>query len=81
VPVIVDAGLRSPSEAAAAIEMGGDAVLVNSAIAAAGNPERMAEAFALAVKAGRMAREAGLMPKGEVAVATSPLTEFLPEEA
>jgi thiazole synthase len=77
VPVIVDAGLRSPSEAAAVMEMGGDAVLVNSAIAAAENPALMAEAFAAAVKAGRQARLAGLMPRSETAVATSPLTAFL----
>jgi thiazole synthase len=80
VPVIVDAGLRSPSEAAAVMEMGGDAVLVNSAIAAAENPALMAEAFAAAVRAGRHARRAGLMPKSESAVATSPLTAFLKEE-
>lgn len=79
VPVIVDAGLRSPSEAAAAMEMGCDAVLVNSAIAAAENPELMAAAFAAAVKAGRDARNAGLMPRSEIAVATSPLTAFLNE--
>ncbi len=80
VPVIVDAGLRSPSEAAAVMEMGGDAVLVNSAIAAAENPTLMAEAFAAAVKAGRQARFAGLMPRSEAAVATSPLTAFLAGE-
>jgi thiazole synthase len=77
VPVIVDAGLRSPSDAAAALEMGCDAVLVNSAIAAAGDPERMAAAFASAVRAGREARLAGLMGASEVASATSPLTSFL----
>ncbi|MDD4872250.1 MAG: thiazole synthase [Kiritimatiellae bacterium] len=77
VPVIVDAGLRSPSEAAAAMEMGCDAVLINSALAAAENPEKMASAFALAVKAGRQARIAGLMPKSDVALASSPLTSFL----
>ncbi len=80
VPVIVDAGLRAPSEAAAVMEMGGDAVLVNSAIAAAENPALMAEAFADAVEAGRRARCAGLMPKSETAVATSPLTAFLAGE-
>jgi thiazole synthase len=80
VPVIVDAGLRSPSEAAAVMEMGGDAVLVNSAIAAAENPGLMAEAFATAVKAGRQARRAGLMPRSDTAVATSPLTAFLAGE-
>ena len=77
VPVIVDAGLRSPSEAAAAMEMGCDAVLVNSAIAAAGDPAAMASAFAAAVKAGCAARQAGLMPLRDEAVATSPLTSFL----
>jgi thiazole synthase len=77
VPVIVDAGLRAPSEAAAAMEMGCDAVLVNSAIAAAGDPARMARAFAQAVVCGRAARTAGLMSVGDAAVATSPLTAFL----
>ena len=77
VPVIVDAGLRSPSEAAQTMEMGGDAVLVNSAIAAAEDPELMAQAFAAAVRAGRDAWNAGLMPRSEMAVATSPLTAFL----
>jgi thiazole synthase len=77
VPVIVDAGLRSPSEAAAALEIGCDAVLVNSAIAAAADPPRMAAAFAAAVRAGREARLAGLMPSSDEAVATSPLTSFL----
>lgn len=78
VPVIVDAGLRSPSDAAAALEMGCDAVLVNSAIAAAGDPVRMAAAFAVAVRAGREARLAGLMGASDTASATSPLTSFLP---
>jgi thiazole synthase len=77
IPVIVDAGLRSPAEAAAAMEMGCDAVLVNSAIAAAGEPPAMAAAFALAVQAGRAARRAGLMASSEMAVPTSPLTSFL----
>ena len=77
VPVIVDAGLRAPSEAAAALEMGCDAVLVNSAIAAARDPVAMASAFAQAVRAGRAARLAGIMPQSELAVPTSPLTAFL----
>jgi thiazole synthase len=77
VPVIVDAGLRAPSEAAAAMEMGCSAVLVNSAIAAAGDPVGMADAFAMAVKAGYAARRAGLMSRSTQAVATSPLTTFL----
>ncbi len=77
VPVIVDAGLRAPSDAAAALEIGCDAVLVNSAIAAAEDPPRMAAAFAAAVRAGREARLAGLMTRREEAMATSPLTAFL----
>ena len=77
VPVIVDAGLRSPSEAAAAMELGCDAVLINSALAAAEKPVEMATAFALAVRAGRQARIAGLMEKSDIAVASSPLTSFL----
>jgi thiazole synthase len=77
VPVIVDAGLRSPSEAALTMEIGGDAVLVNSAIAAAEDPELMASAFAAAVRAGRDAWKAGLMPQSDAAAATSPLTAFL----
>ncbi|TLU85758.1 MAG: thiazole synthase [Chlorobium sp.] len=81
IPVIVDAGLRSPGEAALAMEMGCSAVLVNSAVAAAGNPAEMASAFSEAVRAGRKAFNAGLMPKSGHAVATSPLTSFLGTEA
>ncbi|MBN2452031.1 MAG: thiazole synthase [Lentisphaeria bacterium] len=77
VPVIVDAGLRTPSEAAGAMELGCAGVLVNSAIAAAGQPVRMAAAFAAAVAAGREAYLGGLMPMADGAVATSPLTAFL----
>jgi len=77
VPVIVDAGLRAPSEAAAAMEMGCDAVLVNSAIAAAEDPPGMARAFAQAVEAGYAARRAGIMGRREQAVPSSPLTAFL----
>ncbi len=77
IPVIVDAGLRAPSEAAAAMENGCGAVLVNSAVAAADDPVMMARAFAEAVKAGRTAFQAGLMPTREQAEATSPLTAFL----
>jgi len=80
VPVIVDAGLRSPSDAAAAMEMGCHGVLVNSAIAVAEDPARMAAAFARAVEAGYEGRQAGLMPVGEGAVASSPLTTFLTGE-
>lgn len=81
VPVIVDAGLRSPADAAAAMEMGCAAVLVNTAIAVAGDPPAMARAFADAVRAGFAARKAGLMPRGDRASATSPLTAFLAEPA
>lgn len=77
VPVIVDAGIRAPSEAAAAMEMGCSAVLVNSAVAAAGDPAAMASSFAMSVKAGRAAFLAGIMTRGEEAVPTSPLTKFL----
>lgn len=77
IPVIIDAGLRSPSEACAAMEMGCEAVLVNSAVAVAEDPAAMATAFAEAVVAGRRARNAGIMPKSGAAVATSPLTSFL----
>lgn len=77
VPVVVDAGLGAPSHAAEALEMGADAVLVNTAIAAAGDPASMAEAFALACRAGRMAHLAGLPAVSVRAAATSPLTSFL----
>ena len=77
VPVIVDAGLGAPSHAAAAMEMGADAVLVNTAIAVAGDPVRMARAFAQAVVAGREAYEAGLGAQAQCAEASSPLTAFL----
>lgn len=77
VPVVVDAGLGAPSHAAEAMEMGADAVLVNTAIAVAGDPVAMACAFRLAVEAGRMAYRAGLGSQGNMAEATSPLTSFL----
>jgi thiazole synthase len=77
VPVIVDAGLGVPSHAAAAMEMGADAVLVNTAIAVAKNPVEMAMAFKIAVEAGRMARLAGPGATYKRAQATSPLTAFL----
>ena len=77
VPVVVDAGLGAPSHAAAALEMGADAVLVNTAIAVAGQPVAMAHAFRLAVEAGRMAYEARLAAPVAEAVASSPLTAFL----
>lgn len=77
VPVVIDAGLGAPSHAAEAMEMGADAVLVNTAIAAAGDPVRIARAFRDAVWAGREAWEAGLPMVGDAASATSPLTGFL----
>lgn len=79
VPVVVDAGLGAPSHAAEAMEMGADAVLVNTAIAVASDPVRMAAAFKAAVDAGRAAYEIGLAPKRREAVPTSPLTGFLNE--
>ncbi len=84
VPVVVDAGLGTPSHAAAALEMGADAVLVNTAIAAADDPVAMAAAFRMGVEAGRLARLAGL-PLAQAgrgaaeARPTSPLTSFLGE--
>ena len=77
VPVVVDAGLGAPSHAAEAMELGADAVLVNTAIAVAGDPVRMARAFADATIAGREAYEAGLGAVVEHAEASSPLTSFL----
>ena len=77
VPVVVDAGIGAPSHAAEAMEMGADAVLVNTASAVAGNPVRMAEAFKMAVEAGRMAFESRLAKPTSLAVASSPLTAFL----
>lgn len=77
VPVIVDAGLGAPSHAAAAMEMGADAVLVNTAIAIASDPVGMAKAFAKGVEAGRQAFLAGLGNVSSRPVATSPLTSFL----
>ena len=77
IPVIIDAGLGSPSHAALAMEMGADAVLVNTAIAVAGDPVAMSEAFAKAVQAGRQAYLAGLGGQSSQAIASSPLTAFL----
>lgn len=77
VPVVVDAGIGAPSHAAEALEMGADAVLVNTAIAVAGNPVAMADAFRLAVEAGRKAYLAGLGAVSTTAQASSPLTSFL----
>jgi thiazole synthase len=77
VPVVVDAGLGAPSHAAEAMELGADAVLVNTAIAVAGDPVGMARAFRLGVEAGRRARLAKPAPEREEADASSPLTGFL----
>jgi thiazole synthase len=73
VPVVVDAGLGAPSHAAEAMEMGADAVLVNTAIARADDPVAMARAFRLAVEAGRTAYLAGIMDEQETAVPSSPV--------
>jgi thiazole synthase len=77
VPVVVDAGLGAPSHAAEAMEMGCDAVLVNTAIAVAGDPVEMARAFRLGIEAGRRAHLAGKGPERAQAEASSPLTGFL----
>ncbi len=77
VPVVVDAGLGAPSHAAEAMEMGADAALVNTAIAVAGDPVRMAVAFKMAIEAGRAAFEVGLSAQLDTASASSPLTAFL----
>ena len=77
VPVVVDAGIGAPSHAAEAIELGADAVLVNTAIAAAEDPVRMARAFKQTVEAAREAVEAGLPMRLDHASATSPLSAFL----
>ena len=77
VPVIVDAGIGAPSHAAEAIEMGADAVLVNTAIAVSNNPVIMAKAFKLAVESAALARTAKLAPVRDHAEASSPLTSFL----
>ncbi|MBO9204086.1 MULTISPECIES: thiazole synthase [Niastella] len=79
VPVVVDAGIGSPSDAAKALEIGADAVLVNTAIAVAGQPVQMATAFKMGVEAGRIAYEARLAKPLNTAIASSPLTAFLDE--
>jgi thiazole synthase len=73
VPLVIDAGLGAPSHAAAAMELGYDAVLLNTAVAKAGDPLKMAVAFAKAVEAGRSAFEAGLMPRRDMAVPSTPV--------
>ena len=79
-PIIVDAGIGKPSQAAEAMEIGADAVLANTAVAAAGDPAAMAQAFSLAVEAGRMAYLAHLSEEKTLASASSPLTGFLFDE-
>jgi len=74
VPLVVDAGIGSPRDAVQAMELGYDAVLVNSAVALAHDPVGMARAFRLAIEGGRLAWEAGIMAKQEMAVATTPVT-------
>ncbi len=79
IPIIVDAGIGAPSQAAEAMEMGADAVLANTAVATAQNPAGLAKAFALAVEAGRLAYLSGLPMQRNIANASSPLTGFLYE--
>ncbi|MBV6307008.1 thiazole synthase [Candidimonas humi] len=74
VPLIVDAGIGSPMDAVQAMELGFDAVLLNSAVSSAHDPVLMAEAFRLAIEAGRKARQAGIMAEQDMAVATTPVT-------
>ncbi|RYY69454.1 MAG: thiazole synthase [Comamonadaceae bacterium] len=74
VPLVVDAGIGSPRDAVQAMEMGFDAVLLNSAVAQAHDPATMARAFRLAIEAGRLAHEAGIMARQDMAVATTPVT-------
>ena len=78
-PIVVDAGIGAPSQAAEAMEMGADAVLVNTAVATADNPALLAKSFAQAVEAGRLAYLSKLPPKKNIAEASSPLTGFLYE--
>jgi thiazole synthase len=79
VPVVVDAGIGTPSEAAAAMEMGADALLINTAIARAADPVAMGRAMGLATLAGRMAYRAGRIPVQGLASASSPLTGRITE--
>jgi thiazole synthase len=73
VPLVIDAGIGAPSQAMAAMEMGFDAVLLNTAVAKALDPVAMASAFGQAVAAGRMAFDAGLMPARDMAMASTPI--------
>lgn len=78
VPVIVDAGIGSPKDAAYAMELGADGVLLNTAVSEAADPVTMAEAMKLAIEAGRLGYKAGRMPIRDYAVASSPLEGFVP---
>ena len=73
-PLIVDAGIGSPMDATQAMELGFDAVLLNSAVSRALDPVRMAEAFKRAIQAGRLAWEAGIMAEQDMAIATTPVS-------
>ena len=75
-PVIVDAGMGSPADAVQAMELGLDGVLLNTAVAKAVNPVRMAHAFGLGIRAGRLAYEAGVMAKQDMAVASTPVAGY-----
>jgi thiazole synthase len=78
VPVIIDAGIGSPKDAAYAMELGADAVLLNTAVSEAKDPVKMAIAMKLAIEAGRLGYEAGRMPERDYAVASSPMEGLLP---
>lgn len=80
IPVVVDAGIGAPPHAALAMEIGADAVLVNTAIAVTGDPVAMATAFKLAVESGRLAYEAGLGPQSSTASASSPTLGYIEED-
>ena len=80
IPVVIDAGIGSPSHAAEAMEMGADAVLINTAIAVSRDPVKMAGAFSQAVYAGRQAFLSGIPSTKKIASASSPLTGFLREK-
>jgi len=79
VPVIVDAGIGSPADAAMAMELGADAVLLNTAVSGAEDPVKMARAMKLAIKAGRLGYEAGRIPKQRTASASSPMEGLIVE--
>ena len=73
IPLIIDAGIGAPSQAAQAMEMGFDGILLNTAVAKAGDPVGMANGFRLAIEAGQAARSAGLMEKRDMAAASTPI--------